>query len=316
MKLVIFSSASGIDAATCIRNLGTYGASTGASYVGPYKVEDRCVDAALPTLQKLYRGTKHTLAQFLTLPTEHICSFCEQGFRQTVAAACEEGRKKKAEFVFLAFHPVLSHQRTTGFVEPYQGSNLLAAIPDDITVERVVSIHDDIFDMYRRLLGPHRLFEPSPTRSGKRRPLQDFQDLMLLLDWRDRELSVAVSIARGLNSRHFLFHAKGRTRSLWDAVCKNVPPVYLSHPISQPRRDILGIEDTEKCSRPDEVRGRSLIGECMEIANTLSKFVPLIEPTAIDELRLDIDRMGEMKEAQLDDSFLPPTDRKMANIAR
>ncbi len=307
MKLVIFSSVSGIDVSTCVGNLATYGASTGTRSVGPFKVEEKCVEVATPTLERLYPGTQHTLAQFLTLPSEHICDCCTKGFQETMAMACTRARQETAELVFVAFHPVLFHQRTTGFVEPYQGADLRAAVPEDVGVERVVSIHDDIFDMYKKLLGPHLLFDPSLTReSGEREPLQDFQDLMLLLDWRDRELSAAVAIAQGLGSRHFLFHAKGRTRSLWEAVCKNRPSVYLSHPISQPRRDILGISDPEKCTVPDKERGRDFVVHCVALANLLSEFVPLVEPTAIDEFRLDLARLEGLRECDLQDRLLPP----------
>lgn len=311
MRLVVFSSVSGVDIKSSITKLRTHGASQKVIVVGPFKVEDACVTVAQPVLEDLHPKTQHTFAQFLTLPFRHICDSCARAFEATAAQACEEARSAQAEFAFVAFHPVLFHQSTTGFIEPYQGADLKAAIPDDVAVERVVSIHDDIFDMYRRLMGPKLLFDPVLTRESHRRePLQDFQELMLLLDWRDRELSAALSITEGLGSRHFLFHAKGRTQSLWEAVCGNKPAVYLSHPISQPRRDILGKSDPVKCKEPNEARGRALIKELVNLANLLAKFVPLVEPTAIDELRLDLDRLDELREDDLKERVLPPLTKR------
>lgn len=305
MRLVIFSSTSGLDIAASMANLLTHGTSQGVGVVGPLKVEDACLEVAAPLLVRLYPGMEPTLARFLTLPLQQICDCCRQAFRLTVEAARKKATDASAEFAFISFHPVLFHQRTTGFIEPYQGADLKAALSKDVAAERVVSIHDDIYDMYRRLLGPRLLFDPSLTRPGQRRPLQDFQELMLLLEWRDRELSAALSIAQGLGSRHFLFHAKGRTRSLWEAVCEDKPAVYLSHPISQPRRDILGIAHPEKSLEPDGVRGRKLIEDCVQLSDLLSKFAPVVEPTAIDELRLDFDRFTELRESDLKESVLP-----------
>jgi hypothetical protein len=150
---------------------------------------------------------------------------------------------------------------------------------------------------------------PEPGVAGgnryRREPLRDISEQLLLLQWRSRELSEAKALAAGSGARHFLFHRNGHAPSLWKVI-NGSPSVYFSHPISQVRRDLLLKRDPGKCNVPDQSRGRKLRSDCDKAAAAAKRAVPLVEPTAIDELRIDFKELCDSTEERLRDAILPP----------
>lgn len=305
-------------------------------------VEDGLVRAATPHLLR-YRPEPmcgYSLPDVFLLPREELTTVCHEAMDAALQSlvAASSGR----QVLLTSVHPVLYHQLTREFLSPYQPSEVGRLLAKHgIQAAFVVSIHDDVYDIYKRLLRPGRLFAPTITRdpiprepppegpgprestrdpiaggspkegpgeraSYPREPLRDVQEQLLLLNWRGRELSQAKSLATGLGARHYLFHQKGHLESLWRVVGLDSCSVYFSHPISQPRRDMLGLREPGKCEKPDPERGRSFQRACMDFSGKLRNVVPTVEPTAIDELRLNFSWLGGKTEESLRECILPP----------
>jgi hypothetical protein len=156
------------------------------------------------------------------------------------------------------------------------------------------------------LLNPHLLEEDLPKLKKIRDPLKDIKDLLFILKWRDHELTSSLNKSESIHSKHLLFHNKGRLSSLWRIIWENKPHVYYSHPITQPRNDINLKADPPKCLTPNHKRGENLIKQIQETANNISRIVPIIEPTSIDELRFDLDKLDKVSISDLRKKVLPP----------
>ncbi len=319
MKIILISSISGNDVKQFASHLKNYSESKGTRCTRPFCVEEYLVEAANEVLKyapALCPPTGFSLNTVLNLPIEELRKTCDKAFAKTIIAAAQEDKG----LAIITFHPVLYHQRTREFVLPYTGEKLnesLRGKKKKYSISRIVSIHDDIYDTYRRLRSEGRLFDPMITREPisdsapperARKPLQDIQDLLFILNWRDREFTVARSLSVPLGTSHFLFHRKGRLDTLWNVAAKNKKHLYFSHPISQPRRDLTGKVHTGKSKSliADPERGSNLQKSCIEAAETLGPFVPIVEPTAIDELRIDYDKLKQIVESSLENYFLPP----------
>lgn len=256
-------------------------------------------------------GLKDILRKF---PFDEVVKICQEALRIAL-----ENLKKKLNtdlpsggYAIVTLHPVLFTHRTREFVEPYNAS-LLSQLATELEIEikRIISIHDDIYDIYRRLMDASDLFHPRITRDHDlqkryfREPERDLAELMLVLSWRDRELANSRSLAAHANIPHLLFHRKGRMDCLSKHIFDNKKIIYFSHPISQPRRDILKIPVEGKCSDPNPSRGRELIRKIKLFADRLSEISSIIEPTAIDEYRVDIEGFNRLNETFLREMILP-----------
>ena len=254
------------------------------------------------------------LSSFLDLPPDDLNRVCSDAFERALQVACDHAQP----CAVLCFHPVLYQSETRLFSAPYSadfvGSHVRARTADAI----FVSLHDDIYDVCRRLQGvttagdlhilhPKRSYKVTANGSLERDPLRDIQNLLFLLDWRDRELMNSRALAAGIPLRHILFHRKGRPRSFWDIALNNAPAVYFSHPISQARRDLTGSGKKGKSHTTDRERGKRLMESCNDAADRLdASRVAVVEPTAIDELRLNSKRLSKVTASQLRQGFLPP----------
>ncbi len=326
MDLVLISSITGQGIRRCVENLCTCSRGKGRCAWRedlPLCVEDKLVEAAESYL-RAYRERPpegYHLSDALSLPIPELSGACHQAFEAALEELARETEKDSDDppvVGFLPFHPVLYHQLTREFVSPYLSSDLAKSINSyHFRASFVLSVHDDIYDIYRRLLEPNKLFTPANTRepqtdpdSGSRfrprEPLRDLHEQRLLLDWRDRELAAAKALAASLGARHFLFHQKGRLDSIWKIVGEKTRAVYFSHPISQPRRDINGNRDPDKCREPDSDRGRKFINHCQDFADRMATYVPIVEPTAIDELRLAPKWLDTATDEALRLHILPP----------
>jgi hypothetical protein len=265
---------------------------------------------------------EYGLINVLRLPLPQLAEACHEGFRASVLAARDEARRAGITTIFLTFHPVFYHQQNAEYVAPYDPMRL-AAILKDLSVELrwIVSLHDDLYSIHRRLLGKERLFDPGTTRTERRladgtkeprqrEALTDLLEQRVILDWRDRELGSARALSLSLGCRHFLLHRLARVSTFWDVVVSEKPAVYFSHPISQPRRDITGAVDPERCPTPDPIRGQAFINECQDFADRIASSVPLVEPTSIDELRIATARLGKLSEKDLMHAILPPLTKR------
>lgn len=316
LELILVSSIPGQNIRLCVDNIiseshgDAFAASDARSPDKVLCVEDFLIHAAAESLE-LYRPNVplggYTLADVLALPIPELTGACHSAFLQALRSIVETRSRlrTKANIAILTFHPVLYHQVTREFVTPYLAVSLADCLKKlRFGLSFVVSIHEDIYEVYRHLLASGKLFTPTLPRS--RDPIRDLHEERLLLDWRDRELAAAKSLAAGLKTRHFLFHQKGRRTSLWDIIGKKIRSTYFSHPISQPRRDLTGKSHPDKCKIPDIERGREFIKECEDFADKISRHIPIVEPTAIDELRLDAKQLENVRDIDLRAQILPP----------
>lgn len=315
MKIFLFSSIPGLQIKSSIDQLKNY-AEDKKFVVYTIKIEDFHIKIATPVFEKYgiaKRGDKYTYDQVLALPFDELLYVCNESFKHSIQKIAKLSGEVDDAIVFLMIHPVLYHQQTREFANPYiscEWKKILAE--SNLKIEYIISVHDDIYDTYRPLLKRYQLFDPISVRDETsrekpdRNPIKDIIDLHLILNWRDRELSSAINKAAALGSKHLLFHYKGRMHVLWDIIMNETPFAYLSHPIAQPRRDILGITDLSKNPLPDKQRGKILINEIQKFADHLARFMPIIEPTSIDELRINFEALSTLSINDLKDKILPP----------
>jgi len=319
MNVTIFCATAGLDIEKCVNNIDIYAAANTNKRIKYYCLEKAFHEPAKSFLDKIISPPlpNYKLVHVLMLPCEELKIVCHEGLEIILNNIKNEFIE--GENIILSLHPVLYHQITKEYVQPYSPSAIKESLSKySIGLNCIVSLHDDIFDVYRNLMkDSSKLFHPDNNRDPefdeqagrtlyKREPEKDLVELRQILDWRDRELSTTRYIARSIGVDYFLFHRKARIKSLWDVVFNQKPCVYFSHPISQPRRDINNTPHPVKCLTPSVERGKKFIMSCQHIANTLGKFVPLIQPTDIDELRLNSIQEIKNKEKTLNEHILPP----------
>jgi hypothetical protein len=278
-------------------------------------LEDALPDAAAEKLRRLFPSPseKHYgLSNVLALPYLELAEACRKALENTVTHLHQTGVARG----YLTLHPVLYHQQTTEFVQPYDPAEILAIFQSHgINARWVISLHDDVLDIHRRLLPENRLFAAHSVRKHRgcpteRKSFLDIEQQQLLLEWRAAELAEARKIATLIKAKHHLLHQKCRLRTFWSITMEDVGSVYFSHPISQPRRDITGIPHPKKCRVPDATRGNKFISECNLLADVLADSVPLVEPTNIDEFRfadvVPVNVLLAATEGNLLSAIMPP----------
>lgn len=290
--------------------------SPGIKCDGPYCLEKFFVKGSIDAL-KSYRSEvserDYAFLDCLKLPYSEFVNGARNAFRLLI----EELEKKldqidQSRFVIVTLHTAYCHQNTLEFITPHDPSSIYSTINEKgFIAHYVISLHDDIYDIHRELMKPQEMYSPIITvtddRKGQRAAEHDYFEQLQILSWRDRELSASRFLASGLKSKHFLFHKKGRVKTIVDTVFEGKCNVYFSHPISQPRRDINNIPHEIKCKNPNVERGRTFIESCQSIADLLGRFCAVVEPTAIDELRTDSKKLSEWNEKEhLRSAILPP----------
>ena len=171
---------------------------------------------------------------------------------------------------------------------------------DNLKPTSVLLFIDDLYDMYARLTESEQLYSPNQvwpflrkfgretgidTDSLPRERLSsiimgwEIRNLLHHLSWRRLESVMAENLAHQLRVPFLVWSVKQLTESinLWLENPESVP-IYLSHPVSEPRR-----ERNEKGDWP----------EFTYKVNQLQQYyveqgITLIMPTGIDELRFDL----------------------------
>jgi len=150
---------------------------------------------------------------------------------------------------------------------------------DALKPKCVVNLIDDVDDIYRWLAEPGGVLDRSANPEGPFEQIESsVKNLSTVLIWRQAEGGSSVHMAGLLGSiPHFTIATKHSCRLLEHVFDANPYRVYLSHPISEARRLVAsgnqGLFD--EWSR-----------EIGNLADHLSKELPVWEPTTIDELRI------------------------------
>ncbi len=270
-------------------------AELGETAVACEDVEDVfCESGATATALKglVTAGTRVTMKEVTWhLTRTDVTRLWRSALSDTIARLC---RAEKAKIRLLACHLNLYGGRRGESYSPFDLNALR-----DVKVSHLLLFIDDIFDMYARLSTEGHLYDQQAhvaryiTRMKDDEALQPSsvfdsattQDLALewktqvlasLLGWRHAEMILAESLASQLDAHYLVFGTKqlgtAVTRWLRD---REGNSVYLSHPISRPRR-----VQQRTGAWPEVVAQFNGLQELL-----VEERVTAIMPTAIDEYR-------------------------------
>ena len=173
---------------------------------------------------------------------------------------------------------------------------------------QILTLIDDVFDVYYRLARAGEVFDIKKLITGKTKrafggaPGRDLralykdalstvvESLLRILVWREKEIAAGANLARGLNIGHAVLAVKhpvdtGVRLLLGEASrsfgCGRSYPVYVSHPISRPRgaRQSAG-------RWPPIVPNMDSVLDALANAKAGDIHIVPVRPTAIDEFRL------------------------------
>ncbi|MCD6593453.1 hypothetical protein J7L00_05165 [Candidatus Bathyarchaeota archaeon] len=174
---------------------------------------------------------------------------------------------------------------------------------EGILIDKVIVLIDDIYDMYHRLTRPNEIFDFNKIFEKTKGLLideydftRDKEDIKLivkhgilhkLLNWRQNEILISETISEELEARFIVFALKQRRSLLLKLISStDLPIIYVSHPITRFRRDVISKwKKGVSYSWPRIVYEE--INELPKIFETHN--IILISPTAIDELRIALD---------------------------
>ena len=161
-----------------------------------------------------------------------------------------------------------------------------------LELRRVVTLIDDIYDIWYRLRKGNQLWDQATYQANQHTPFSwsvlAITQLLTLLDWRSAEILAAEAVASALHIPHLVLAVKHPCEVLYGIICEEKVPVYVSHPITEPRR----LEQSEDVHLVDEFKD-----DIAKISDELihsPTYVPIL-PTAIDELRI----------SRTDDAYVP-----------
>jgi hypothetical protein len=298
---------------------------------GPNSDNTYCLENYLvQSFDEMFGIKRQKLSKVLSQPEREIATAASYAIDNLLSDLKEVETVSRNEYdlTFVTLHPVLYHGETRSFISPYQSEPFKDITQDDhISIGRYISVHDDVFDIHENLIGQGKLFDVKYYRDFKeieneesngsketytfypRKPIKDISEQRLVLDWRDRELARSRTLASELNVPHFLLHQKTYLQTFWQIATGSGPSVYYSHPISQPRRDWTNTREPGKCRDPQPGRGNQFEERCQNLADELvaKTRVPLVDPTGIDEYRVDMDGVVDVLSGGDSSSHIFPT---------
>ena len=208
-----------------------------------------------------------------------------------------------APFRLVCMHLSWYNPNSTEFFSPVSVNYIKrAASLRGCSIDQVIILIDDIYDMYHRLQGPYDIYRPeaieargqrlhalhhqseAPILTNKQSHLEAVESALVhLIAWRQHEILHTENLARELGARFTVLGIKHSKEALRH-VLKNVATsrTYLSHRISEVRRMNKSTSDL-----PDKTGTWSHIVEEVNQLHFLfaQEKQLLINPTAIDELR-------------------------------
>lgn len=197
-------------------------------------------------------------------------------------------------------------QAATEITAQTDNANLRTALAD-VTISSVITLIDDVYDMFHRLavadqVYPLQSYITSEYRrrkhEGRSLPVDPSEQYVLafeqvitilhrLLEWRSREMTSGDVLAARASAEHYVLAIKHAKQTAVNLIRlgngdDSYVPVYLSHPISRPRK--------QQKSDPSKEWG-AFVTEFQEFVEAASELVidsrrPIFfMPTAIDEYR-------------------------------
>jgi hypothetical protein len=264
---------------------GSLGAKEALSNLGLYK----------PSNRKKWPEMKHIT---WNLPRGKVISLWSGALRN----ALNELQNSNEDLKLISCHLTLYCGRRNEFYSPLNVNLFVEKIGMTIPKpSHLLLLIDDIYDMYLRLTDKDKLFDTQEWIDHYLKLIWDEVEdkegtenfppnlrsslifewklgvLTLLLSWRHSEILMAESLARQLGAKFLLWGVKQPTKIVASWLGKSDSTlVYLSHPISRPRRQKI-----EGGSWP------SIVLQFNELQDRLFKHnLVCVMPTAIDEYRI------------------------------
>jgi hypothetical protein len=289
-------------------SLQKYKAFAGAGTV--VKVEDYLADLAAPYLENLLGRpqspppqNRYSLLEIFRLPEKLLRDLwpkaCERAyFGSNTGTVPNIAAARKRNKSFLTFHAAWYYLEWHTFL-PAPDPRALCQLPKP---KLFITLIDDVYDTFVRLSRPDELFAGlrlTKEESEKCQLPSITEALLRILRWREAEVRYSEVLARTLDVPHVLFavkHPMETFKKLLDADPHDF--VYLSHPISEPRR--LGLSSDE---------GRRDVRFLSNTVHGLREGSHIIfEPTTIDELLFKRDDSRKVISDELDDRWPLPED--------
>lgn len=199
--------------------------------------------------------------------------------------------------LFILMHTVMYNTSSRVFFSPID-PRILAdwAARNNIRIRAVVSLIEDVYDIFRWLSQPGQLFD-SPRPAGEQQRFEptteNIDNLLICLNWRASGLLYANSLVDTLNTRrvgqaipHLTLAVKQHTSVFYDAVFSDKLLVYLSHPITEPRKLL------RQGQRDSYERFTKQVQLLTAMVARSDKLIP-VAPASIDELILDSEDVNE-----------------------
>lgn len=189
-------------------------------------------------------------------------------WRKTV----DQIRNKK----FLMMHTVYYHNQNREFFSCVNVKRI-----KKIKIDKIITLVDDIFDIYKRLRESGQMFDPDLSgvaiTDGFDVSVKAVLHSMTLLEWRAVEISLSELLAQNLRIPHYVLAVKHPVKAANDLVASAKKIIYVSHPISQVRV----LSDTGKKNEAKKIERQ--IHKLTMLLSKSDNMIPIF-PTSIDEL--------------------------------
>ncbi len=213
-------------------------------------------------------GASPTVIHTFLLPGPLIRDLWREAF-ESVTQRAEESRLTGD--VIVTLHLSFFLHSTREYFFPADLSVMIGWIKQN--VDEIVTFVDDIYDVHHSLIGGTDdvgMLDPPSTLEST------VHDLMQILDWRSIEGMLASSLSASAEKPHYQFAVKHPAGTFHDLIYTDKQVVYLSHPISEPRRLFSAGERSETVE---------FVRNMQNHVSRLRSSATVIEPTAIDEWR-------------------------------
>ena len=197
-----------------------------------------------------------------------------QSWSTAVDKLLQEDQDAKMDDTFLCAHIVFHHQWTREFFSPVDVTLIAAWKP-----EFIVTLVDDTENCLDRLRQEGHMFSSMTySYAGMDGFSNSLDHMRLLFDWRAAEILAAERLAADIEVSHFCIATKHPLETVLSLLHERARPIgYISHPISEPRRNLAAGE---------HALFAEFVVELRETCSRLRRGITLIEPTTIDEFRL------------------------------
>jgi hypothetical protein len=218
--IILFTGQSGIKIRECLGRLVVRG-KIDATILG--------IDGKMPKPGEDFK--KHVLS----LPISILEKRWSEAFDDTIKNIPET---KDEHYLFLTFHATYYHQRKAEFVSPLDLNKLIELRE---RIKMVITLIDDCYDIYKRLLEPGEMYETILSSQDAREAMfKSISNLLTILEWRKIEIAFSRKIASFLGIPFFVIAVKHPYATVSRLILKPLTELkilYLSHPITAFRKN-------------------------------------------------------------------------------